>query len=214
MTTKKTKQVSNKIKPDIRKLKDIEKVVYDKKWLKKAFNFELYYMYRGIEKKDNLRYDITVVPALMLGKEFVKTKGHDHLNQYGEIYIVLEGKAIYLLQKKKNKQLKEDKPSSRPFANAQEIEDVYAVKAKKGDVVIIPPFYGHVTINPSKKELKMSNWISEKCQSDYLPFEEMEGACYFYTKNGWIKNKNYKKVPKLKFKKPIKKIPKDLSFLE
>jgi len=47
------------IQPDIRYLKDMKEVVYDKEWLKKApRDLELYYMYRGIKKKDGLRYDI------------------------------------------------------------------------------------------------------------------------------------------------------------
>jgi len=95
----------------------------------------------------------------------------------------------------------------------QEIEDVYAIKAKKGDVAIIPSYYGHVTINQSKKDLKMANWVSDNCESDYQPFLKKQGACYFYTKNGWIKNKNYKKIPKLRFEKPLKSMPKNLDFL-
>src|SRR4030042_2389134 len=114
-----------KQKPDIRYLNDMKKVLYDQKWAKTAPNFELYYMYRGIKTRDDLRYDITVIPPRMLGKEFVKTKGHEHTGNFGELYTVLEGKAIYLLQKyekgKKNK-----------------IKDVYCVKAKKGESVIIP----------------------------------------------------------------------------
>ena len=185
-------------KPDIRRLYDMKEVLCDQKWLKTAPNLELYYMYRGIKEKNNLRYDITVIPSRMLGKEFVKTKGHKHLGKYGEIYMVLEGEAIFLMQKIKEKR----------------VEDVYAVKSKKGDVVIIPPYYGHVTINSSFKDLKMADWISKNCQSDYQLFEKMRGACYYYTKKGWIKNKNYKEVPELRFEKPRKTIPKDLSFLD
>ncbi len=184
-------------KPDIRYLNDMKEVIYDKKWLKTAPNLELYYMYRGIKKEGNLRYDITIIPSRMLGKEFVKTKGHEHIGKYGELYMVLEGEAIYLMQKRKG----------------EKIEDVYAVKTKKSDVVIIPPGYAHVSINSSKKDLKMANWISEDCKSDYQMFEKLQGACYYYTKKGWVKNKNYKKIPKLRFEKPLKLIPKDLSFL-
>ncbi len=186
------------IKPDVRRLYDMEKVIYDKKWLKKTSNSDLYYMYRGIKRKGGLRYDITIVPAKMLGSEFVKTKGHEHIGNYGEIYIVLEGKAIYLMQKRKGK----------------EITDVFAIKAKKGDVAIIPSGYGHITINPSKKDdLKMANWMADKVKSDYTPILKMEGACYYYIEKGWIKNKNYKKVPKLRFKKARKTMPKSLDFL-
>ena len=184
-------EIKNK-KPDIRYLYDMKNVLYDQKWLEKALNFELYYMYRGLKEKNGLRYDITKIPAKMLGEEFVKTKGHEHIGRCGEVYIVLEGQAIYLMQKCKDNR----------------IEDVFCVKAKKGDIVIIPPDYGHITINPSKKDLKMANWLSKKCKSDYKIFEKMQGACYFYTKQGWKKNKNYAKVPKLRFEKPRKTMPK------
>ncbi len=184
-------------KPDIRYLNNMREVVYDKKWLKTTPNLELYYMYRGLKKKDGLRYDITLIPAKMLGSEFVKTKGHEHIGDYEEVYIVLEGEAIYLMQKRKGK----------------EITDVFAIKAKKGDVAIIPSGYGHITINPSKKDLKIANWMMDRVKSDYTPILKMEGACYYYTEKGWIKNKNYKKVPKLRFEKPKKSIPKNLDFL-
>jgi len=151
-----------------------------------------------VKEKDNLRYDITTIPAQMLGKEFTKTKGHEHIGKYGEVYIVLEGQAIYLMQKR----------------NRNIIEDVFAIKAKKGDVAIIPPDYGHVTINPSNKDLKMANWLDKDCKSDYYPIQKFQGACYFYTTDGWIKNKNYKQVPELRFEKPKKSIPENLDFLK
>jgi len=185
---------------DIRYLKDMTDVIYDKEWLKTAnLDLDLYYMYRGIEEKDEIRYDITVVPKNLLGTEFTKTKGHYHVGNYGEVYTVLEGQAIYLMQK----------------ANDNGVEDVYAVKAEKGDVVVIPPNYGHVTINPSQdQDLKMANWLSINCKSDYLPYTEKQGACYLYTTNGWIKNENYKMVPELRFEEPLKSVPEDLNFLK
>lgn len=184
-------------KPEIRYLNDIKKVLYDQKWAEKTPDFELYYMYRGLKRKNGLRYDITVIPPKMLGKELAKTKGHEHIGRFGEIYIVLEGQAIYLMQKGKNI-----------------IEDVYAVKASKGSVIIIPPLYGHVTINAGQSELKMANWMADSVKSDYSLFEKKQGACYYYIKSGWIKNKNYKKIPRIRFEKPLKKIPKNLDFLK
>ena len=175
----------------------MRKVLYDQKWAKTAPDFELYYMERGVKKKNGLRYDITVIPPKMLGREFVKTEGHEHFGNYGELYIVLKGQALYLIQKYRN----------------NHIEDVFAVKAKKGESVIIPPGYGHITINPSKEELKEANWLNEKCKNIYDLFEKKQGACYYYTKKGWFKNKNYKRVPKLRFEKPLKSTP-DLNFLK
>jgi glucose-6-phosphate isomerase len=192
--------------PDIRRLNDVRNVLHDQEWLKAADNIELYYMYRGIEKKGDLRYDVTIIPAKMLGSEFVKTKGHYHIGAWPELYTVLEGQAIYLLQKKNS---------------SGGIENAYAVKAEKGDVVIMPPFYGHVTINPSEtQELKMANWISDNCKSDYSDFEKLQGACYYYIlqpgsgQATWIKNKNYKSVPELRFEEPQKSVPENLDFLK
>lgn len=178
------------IKPDIRFVNDMREVLYDQKWAKTAPNLELYYMYRGVKKKDGLRYDITVIPPYKLGQEFNKTKGHTHSDAYNEIYIVLKGQALYLMQK---------------YAGGK-IADVYAVKAKKGDVVIIPSYYGHITVNPSSKEtLKMANWVSEKCLSSYNLFVTKKGGSYYFVNRGWIKNKRYGTVPKLHFEKPLKK---------
>lgn len=189
----------NLTNPDIRYLYDLKGVIYDKKWFSSSDNIELYYMYRGIKGDGSLRYDITVIPPNMLGVEFTKTKGHYHPGNFGELYLVLEGEAIYLMQKV-------DKNG--------EIEHIYAVKATKGDSVIIPPKYGHITINPSNKDLKMANWVSGSFESIYEPIEKMGGGGYFYTISGWIKNSNYKDLPELETKKPEKNIPTDLSFLK
>lgn len=182
--------------PEIRYLEELKKVLYDKEWAKKAKNFPLYYMYRGLKEKGGLRYDITVIPPVKLGKEYVKTKGHFHKGNFGELYKVISGTGIFLLQKGKDK-----------------VEDVYFVKGKRGDFILIPPNYGHVTINPSNKVLKMANWVSKDCVSDYKSVEKKGGMCYYYTLEGWIKNKNYKRVPKLRQKRPLKKAPHNLSFL-
>ncbi|MCX6721698.1 MAG: glucose-6-phosphate isomerase, partial [Candidatus Staskawiczbacteria bacterium] len=142
-----------KLTPDIRHLNEMRGVLADKKFAKNSPDIDLYYMYRGLEEKNGLRYDETILPAKVLGNEFNKTKGHYHIGAYPEIYMVLEGKAIYLLQKRNNK---------------GQVEDAFAVEVKKGECAIMPPFYGHITINPSEeKELKMANWISNDCKSDY-----------------------------------------------
>ena len=189
--------MAEKIKPEVRFLNEMKNVLYDQVWAKTAPNFKLYYVYRRVKRKNGLGYDITVIPPKTLGQEFVKTKGHIHTKPYKELYIVLKGRAIYLLQKSKDKKVK----------------DVYAVKVKKGEAIIIPGDYDHLTINPSQKTLKMANWISEKCKNDYDLFEKNQGACYYYTKLGWIKNKNYRNIPQLRFEKSLKSLPKNLDFL-
>lgn len=186
------------LEPDVRHLSDMMNVVYDKEWAKTADNLDLYYMYRALTKENGLRYDITVIPANMLGKEFTKTKGHHHAGFYGELYIVLEGEGFYLMQK----------------GDENKIEDVCVVKAKKGEAIAIPAGYGHVTINPSSEKLKTANWVDENDKGNFNLFEKLQGACYYYTKDGWVKNENYKNVPPLRFENPLTSIPENLNFLK
>lgn len=195
------------IKPDIRELKDIEDVIFDKEWLlKNTANFELYYMYRDLAEsqddhnkiaENNLRYDITVISPIMLGIEFNKTFGHDHpivpgtSITYPELYEVLEGEAIFLLQDSVD----------------ENIKDVFAIKAKSGDKIVIPPNYEHLIINASSSDLKTCNWICRSFGSNiYKPFRLRHGFCYYATKQDneikWIKNENYQNIPGLRFIEP------------
>ncbi len=184
------KKILKERKPDIRYLSDMGSVLYDKKWQKKAKNVSLYFMYREIKKKGNLRYDITIIPPKLLGKEFIKTKGHRHLKSK-EKYIVLKGRAIFLLQKYNEKKDK--------------LEKIIAIKAKKGDSISIPPLWDHITINPYKRfTLFLGNWIPKNAKSDYTILQKKKGAAYFYTLDGWIKNRAYKNIPEIEFKKPKK----------
>lgn len=187
--------------PDIRMLSGMREVVYDREWLKNARDVELYYMYRDLAlsdedkkilRKENLRYDITLIPPHTLGNEFVKTAGHYHPRvpgtdlSYTEIYAVLEGKAHYLLQR----------------LGKNRITDAVLVKAEKGDKVVIPPDYGHITINPSKEELRMANFVSDRFSSVYEPIKEKHGGAYFELIDGkFIRNENYVELPDLRFLK-------------
>ncbi|VVB51854.1 Glucose-6-phosphate isomerase [uncultured archaeon] len=193
--------ISKGVKPGIRRLFDMKDVIYDREWLSDSENSELYYMYRelSLSKKDaaamkehGLRYDITVIPPQMLGCEFVKTAGHYHplvpgtQITYPEIYEVLGGEATYILQKPDN----------------EGINDVILVKADAGDKVIIPPGYGHLTINASNKVLKMANWVARDFESIYQPIKEKGGGAYFILDKGMVKNPRYEHVPEIKPGKP------------
>ena len=181
----------SEIKPEIRYLKDLKGIVFDEKAIKKfGGNTKLYYMYRGLKFLNGIRYDITVIPGIIINKKYNKTFGHFHNKNFREIYKVLEGTAIFYLQDKN-------------------VKKIISIKAKKNDFIVIHSGFGHITINPSEKILVISNLISKKCKNDYGVFKKMKGSAYFYTKNGWIKNKNYKNLPKIKFEKPLKNLPKD-----
>lgn len=184
--------------PDVRMLYDMDEVLFDREWLRSAENTELYYMYRNLYRnsseheiisKHNLSYDITVIPPRMLGREYVKTAGHYHPHvpgiklSYTEVYQVLEGKATYLLQKQEG----------------DRITDVMVYNAEKGDCVLIPPGYGHITINATGETLKMANWVYRDFSSIYDTIKELSGGAYYLLVDGFVRNDHYQHVPPIRF---------------
>ena len=155
----------------------------------------LYAMFRDLAKSaadrwwleaNGLRYDITVIPPRVICGEFVKTKGHYHPKNaagwgFPEVYEVLEGTAHYLLQR-------------------EDMTDVVLVVATAGDVVVVPPGYGHVTINPTTdRVLHMANIVSARFTIAYSHYVEKKGAAYYEMADGsWEKNRAYRKVPPLR----------------
>lgn len=183
--------------PDIRKLKDMEDVLFNKEVAQSNPEQEIYYMYRGLKEENGLRYDITVIPPFLMGEEYVKTLGHFHGLNSNEMYIILEGEGLFIFQKGKDV-----------------VEDFYTVNAKKGECVIVPQEYAHVTINPTNETLKMANWVNEISGFDYQSVKNKKGLCYLYTTKGWIKNTNYKNIPEMRFEEPLKEAPENLDFLK
>ena len=147
----------------------------------------LYFMYRDLSlsradaawlREERLRYDMTVIPARVLCGEYVKTKGHFHPEnprgtRYPEIYEVLEGSACFLLQ---------DRDPS----------DVVAIKACTGEKVVVPPGYGHVTLNMGRVTLTMVNMVSTAFESLYGSYEGRQGAAYYaFAGRGFVPNPRY-----------------------
>lgn len=150
----------------------------------------LYYMYRGVGSSDpafgkhRIRYDITILESMDLGGEFNKTLGHYHpLAEdglaYPELYEVVEGEALYILQ--------------RRLPNQE--YDVVLTRAKAGDKVLMPPNYGHITVNTGKELLVMANLVNADFKSDYKPIEEKHGAAvYAMSDNSLLRNESYGNV--------------------
>lgn len=183
-------------RPDIRKIGDLESVIFDKRWLDASVKDKpAYFMYRGLINKSGFRYDITIMPFRPFGQELPKTLGHYHSfaggtkYRYPEVYEVLSGNAVFLLQK----------------LSAGKIKRILIVSANKNDKVIVPPGYGHITINAGPGTLKLANWMAVKSFSDYSPIVRKGGGAYFALKSGgkikWVKNKRYGALPKPEYKK-------------
>ncbi|MDI6810788.1 MAG: glucose-6-phosphate isomerase family protein [archaeon] len=203
--------------PDVRMLEEMKEVIFDKQFLARAnMDMELYYMFRDVAKDEvdakrieerGLRYDITIIPPNTLGVEFVKTAGHYHPYlpgsnlTYPELYEVQEGEAHYLLQRRSEER------------HVETITDVVVVEAKRGDKVLIPPNYGHVTINPSESTLKMANWVARTFSSIYEPIKQKGGAAYFeLTTSEFIKNERYDEVPDIRYATPSEIRPEEIEL--
>lgn len=79
------------------------------------------------------------------------------------------------------------------------MSDVVLVTAQEGQIVLVPPNYGHITINPTDKILKMANWVSTRVESFYQPFEAKGGGAYFeLAPSQFIPNPRYTSVPPLR----------------
>lgn len=177
----------------VRCLEELKEVLFNKNLLNDSNkNDILYRMFRaaGQEKEQtifgahNIRYDVTVMEHYDLGGEFNKTLGHYHPIckkdlAYPELYEVISGEVLYLLQKKM-----EDGHY-----------DVKLIHAKKGDKVIMEPDYGHISINIGKERLIEANLVNATFASDYAPIKELHGGAVYVTeKKNVIINKNYGRV--------------------
>lgn len=169
---------------------------------------ETYFMHRGIHTGDtggllsrnDYRYDVTVLAKGFVGAEPIKTVGHYHpvkpgtAVSYPEIYEVLSGEAHYVLQK----------------VDGDSVDDLVVVTVKAGEKLIIPPGYGHVTINTGEKPLAMSNIIEANFKSVYEPYVSHRGAAvYYYRDRGWVRNDSYEAAG---FSKAVPKEKKDMGI--
>ncbi|MHB8758078.1 MAG: glucose-6-phosphate isomerase family protein [Bacillota bacterium] len=156
---------------------------------------ELYFMYRDLGRSADrvgygplgLRFDVTVLIPGAVSGELVKTAGHYHPAPGGpsegassdggpvaamghradvsfpEVYGVIHGRAHYLLQD----------------GRVDGLSRAFLVEAEAGEVVVVPPNFGHVTINPGPDPLVMANWVEATFASVYGPYAERRGACYY-----------------------------------
>jgi len=161
-------------------------------------NLKLYYMFRDIKwkeieeilKKEQLRFDITVMENIKIGKEYNKTMGHYHPEaapgrSFPEIYQILKGNALFILQEKDSL-------------------ETLIINAYEKSTIIIPPNYGHVMINIGNEKLVTLNLVSSRFIPIYEPYRLKKGAIYYVLEDNLIlKNTNYEI-----FKEPIFLIPK------
>jgi glucose-6-phosphate isomerase len=152
----------------------------------------LYWMYRYFEavkdketfEKADLEYDLTVIKNGKIGEEYVKTVGHYHARvprqniSYPEVYEVIEGQIEYLLQSMPDKDGK---------------VDVILVQTEPGDKVVVPPGYGHISINIGN-EVALSSNLQKRdlpASANYDFFNQHEGGAFYRTEKGLEPNSKY-----------------------
>lgn len=164
---------------------------------------ELYCMYRDVARDSDretlaqhgLRFDLTLIPPGLVGHEYNKTVGHYHPVKsgttctYPEVYEVLHGEATYLLQ--------------RGGKMRGAVEDVFVCLVKPGEKLVIPPGYGHITINGGALPLVMANWVAREFSSVYGEIRELQGGAYYLqNREGgpqWTLNPRYITAPPLRY---------------
>lgn len=141
--------------------------------------------------------DLTVIKPGKVGEEFIKTVGHYHQYvpgtqiAYPEAYEAVSGKFEYLLQ-------------SEPDGDGN--VDVIWVVTEPGDKVVMPPNYGHVSMNVGE-EPAIEVDIQKRDNpngSDYSIFKERAGGALYRTEKGLIENSKYK-IKSVRIVKPLER---------
>jgi len=144
---------------------------------------ELYWLYRDTMfpadretfSEAGLRYGLVVLRPGLVGREYIKTKGHYHTWpadpewSYPEVYEVVHGCAWFVLQRVRDRQA----------AAAGHIEWLGCVEANAGELLLVPGNCGHVTVNVGDVPLVFSYLVADASANDYGPFLTARGAaCY------------------------------------
>lgn len=134
---------------------------------------------RGCFAQANLRFDSTVIMAGDAGGEYKKTAGHFHCTvpgqsvSYPELYQVIKGKALFVMQKvddcRKDGQMV--------------VEDAILAEVHAGEAVVIPPDYGHCTINISDETMVFINLVSLGSNNYYESVKASRGMCCYAMKD-------------------------------
>lgn len=154
-----------------------------------------YYMIRGGSEKTN----ITIWESGNVGGEYIKTYGHYHVGNIEEIYRIVGGEGIVLLQQRKI--------DCNDISIDNEIEIFIAIKVKSGDCVHMPSGFGHLVVNIGKtwlvtidnSPLRSTDDAQLPSHANYESIRRMHGFAYYiiddYGRPKLIKNANYNIIP-------------------
>jgi len=150
-------------------------------------------------KQNKIRPDITLLFSGTVADELIRTEGHEHLSNFPEIYETVYGRGGYLLFK----------------SDGDEVKDVMFVVSEKGDHVVFPPGYKHISVNIGETPLVMTDWVSTEASPNFDYIRKHNGGPYWVVKkekrgkkDGVYSDKNprYKKNTKLRVIKPADEV--------
>lgn len=152
----------------IRRASDMRGFYQDSEALEKMIEDEDPIIYKVYavphENEGELSYAITVLHPGKVGKEYFMTKGHYHSKRdRGELYIALKGKGLLLMQKE---------------------NDVQWFEMEKGDVIYVPPFYAHRSINTGEEDFAFLAIYPGDAGHDYGSIAEKGFAKIVVEKDG------------------------------
>lgn len=163
--------------PGQRRFGDLRAVVAVPDAVDPIANDVAYYTYRDVRLADEtglaangLRYDVTVTLPGDIGGEHIKTAGHYHALDisgvsWAEIYDVLAGEAAFVLQKA------EGDPSGDPAVTRGVV-----IVAGPGDRMVIPPDFGHVTVNIGTTPLVVADLVATASNNHYQGYATRQGG--------------------------------------
>ena len=173
-----------------------------------------YHAYRDIRfaehdalfHKYDFRYDVTVILPGPVNGEYKKTSGHYHgyiqggTLPYPEVYEVIEGEIVFIFQRNR----------SFDRADGGVIDDVRAVHVKAGQSIIVPPFCGHGSINPTNGVSAFSNIAVVSCPLSYDPIAQRHGLAAYIMEGECqgrkflpVANPNYDNLPAIHIADPV-----------
>lgn len=141
---------------------------------------------KEIEKR-NLLFGIVTYAKGKIGNGPVRSQGHIHAispscgHSTPEVYEIWEGEAVIYMQE----------------SGKDDAGNCYAVHAKAGEVVIVPPYWVHATVNANpNKQMTFGAWCVRDYGFDYEDVRAHNGIAYFPTYDGeqlvWHMNPAYK----------------------
>ena len=148
---------------------------------------EPYYdFYKAIGRKSekskfsdvNLRYDSTVILNGDANGEYKKTAGHFHYEitgesiSYPELYQVIKGKALFVMQK-----VADFRKDGRML-----VKDAVIAEVNAGEAIVIPPDYGHCSINIGGEDMVFINLVSCDSHNYYDSVKKSNGMCCYAMK--------------------------------